>query len=281
MQAQPRAALRAAGGAGLRRLLVEPIVAQHAPGAASSCWTGQSHAVLAACDVTLIASGTATLEAALFKRPMVIAYTCLAELADDAARMAYQPWVGLPNILCRDFVVPELLQDDCHARKPWPAEGLALAGRPAPPHRAAAALHRPAPQLLRQTPRAAPPMPSRKSFKPEQLGLGWATPGLVAGVDEAGRGPLAGPVVAAAVILDDLKPIRGLADSKTLSARKRDACSTRSAPRRCAAASPRPASRRSTGSTSCRPRCWPCSAPWRACACCRTWCWSTATACRC
>ena len=66
-------------------------------------------------------------------------------------------------------------------------------------------------------------MPSRKSFKPEQLGPLWATPGLVAGVDEAGRGPLAGPVVAAAVILDDLKPIRGLADSKALSARKRAA----------------------------------------------------------
>lgn len=65
-------------------------------------------------------------------------------------------------------------------------------------------------------------MPSRKSFKLEQLGLGWDTPGLVAGVDEAGRGPLAGPVVAAAVILDDLQPIRGLADSKALTARKRE-----------------------------------------------------------
>jgi ribonuclease HII len=66
-------------------------------------------------------------------------------------------------------------------------------------------------------------MPSRKSFKLEQLGPQWARPGLVAGVDEAGRGPLAGPVVAAAVILDDLHPIHGLADSKTLSARRREA----------------------------------------------------------
>lgn len=65
-------------------------------------------------------------------------------------------------------------------------------------------------------------MPSRKSFKLEQLGPGWDLPGLVAGVDEAGRGPLAGPVVAAAVILDDLQPIKGLADSKVLSARKRE-----------------------------------------------------------
>ena len=65
-------------------------------------------------------------------------------------------------------------------------------------------------------------MPSRKSFRFEQLGFGWDEPGLIAGVDEAGRGPLAGPVVAAAVILDELKPIKGLADSKVLTARKRE-----------------------------------------------------------
>ena len=60
-------------------------------------------------------------------------------------------------------------------------------------------------------------MPSRKSSRrPEQLGLVWATSVLTAGVDEAGRGPLAGPVVAAAVILDELQPIKGLRDSKTL-----------------------------------------------------------------
>jgi ribonuclease HII len=65
-------------------------------------------------------------------------------------------------------------------------------------------------------------MPSRKSFRLEQLGLGWDVPGLVAGVDEAGRGPLAGPVVAAAVILDELHPVRGLADSKVLSPLRRE-----------------------------------------------------------
>ncbi len=65
-------------------------------------------------------------------------------------------------------------------------------------------------------------MPSRKSFRLEQLGLGWDAPGLVAGVDEAGRGPLAGPVVAAAVILDELQPIRGLGDSKVISSRRRE-----------------------------------------------------------
>jgi ribonuclease HII len=56
----------------------------------------------------------------------------------------------------------------------------------------------------------------------EQLGLVFDVPGLVAGVDEAGRGPLAGPVVAAAVILDDLKPIKGLNDSKKLTRRARE-----------------------------------------------------------
>ncbi|NDP37144.1 MAG: ribonuclease HII [Rhodoferax sp.] len=56
----------------------------------------------------------------------------------------------------------------------------------------------------------------------KQASLLWDVAGLVAGVDEAGRGPLAGPVVAAAVILDDLQPIKGLADSKMLSARRRE-----------------------------------------------------------
>ena len=72
---------------------------------------GQSHTVLAACDVTLIASGTATLEAALFKRPMVIAYHMAWLSWQIMRRKKLQPWVGLPNILCQDFVVPELLQD--------------------------------------------------------------------------------------------------------------------------------------------------------------------------
>jgi lipid-A-disaccharide synthase len=72
---------------------------------------GQSHTVLAACDVTLIASGTATLEAALFKRPMVIAYRMGWLSWWIMRRKQLQPWVGLPNILCRDFVVPELIQD--------------------------------------------------------------------------------------------------------------------------------------------------------------------------
>ncbi|VTU19580.1 Lipid-A-disaccharide synthase [Variovorax sp. SRS16] len=86
---------------------------------------GQSHAALAACDVTLIASGTATLEAALFKRPMVIAYNMNRLSWRLMHRQQLQPWVGLPNILCGDFVVPELLQEAatpealCEATLAW------------------------------------------------------------------------------------------------------------------------------------------------------------------
>lgn len=65
-------------------------------------------------------------------------------------------------------------------------------------------------------------MRSRKFLHAEQATLVWDAPGLVAGVDEAGRGPLAGPVVAAAVILDERQTIAGLADSKKLTARARD-----------------------------------------------------------
>lgn len=87
--------------------------AARASGLPSTCLrvvTGQSHAALAACDVTLIASGTATLEAALFKRPMVIAYHMNFLSWEIMRRKQLQPWVGLPNILCGEFVVPEFLQ---------------------------------------------------------------------------------------------------------------------------------------------------------------------------
>lgn len=93
------------------RPLVEPLVAAHAGGVAVQLVDGRSHEVLAACDVTLIASGTATLEAALFKRPMVITYRLHWLNWLYMRRRAYQPWFGLPNILSREFIVPELMQD--------------------------------------------------------------------------------------------------------------------------------------------------------------------------
>lgn len=72
---------------------------------------GQSHTVLAASTAVLVASGTATLEVALFKKPMVIGYRMHPASWQILRMMAYQPWVGLPNILAREFLVPEILQD--------------------------------------------------------------------------------------------------------------------------------------------------------------------------
>ena len=94
------------------RALVDPLLAVHAPGVPVQLLDGQSHAALAACDVTLIASGTATLEAALFKRPMVITYHLAWLNWQRMKRQRYQPWFGLPNILSGEFVVPELIQHD-------------------------------------------------------------------------------------------------------------------------------------------------------------------------
>lgn len=71
---------------------------------------GQSHAAIEAADAVLVASGTATLEVALYKKPMVIAYKVMAASWHIMKHMGYQPWIGLPNILAREFVVPELLQ---------------------------------------------------------------------------------------------------------------------------------------------------------------------------
>lgn len=85
---------------------------------------GQSHTALAACDVALVASGTATLEAALFKKPMVITYRVPALTAQLMRKRALLPWIGLPNILARDFVVPERVQE---AATPDALAGDALA----------------------------------------------------------------------------------------------------------------------------------------------------------
>jgi lipid-A-disaccharide synthase len=70
----------------------------------------QSHVAMAAADIALVASGTASLEVALFKKPMVIAYKMLRASWEIMRHMGYQPWVGLPNILAQEFIVPELLQ---------------------------------------------------------------------------------------------------------------------------------------------------------------------------
>ena len=73
---------------------------------------GHSHLAMQAADFVLVASGTATLEAALLKKPMVITYRMPKLSWQILKRMNYLPWVGLPNILAERFVVPELLQND-------------------------------------------------------------------------------------------------------------------------------------------------------------------------
>ncbi|MGZ3237051.1 MAG: lipid-A-disaccharide synthase, partial [Burkholderiaceae bacterium] len=76
---------------------------------------GQSHTAMAASDAVLVASGTASLEVALFKKPMVIAYKMMRASWEIMRHMGYLPWIGLPNILARETLVPELLQ---HAATP-------------------------------------------------------------------------------------------------------------------------------------------------------------------
>lgn len=122
---------------GLRSML-EPLLTQYGAGTPITLLDGRSHEVMAASDVVVIASGTATLEAALFKKPMVITYSMHWLSAMMMRRMGYLPWVGLPNILCKDFVVPELLQEAATPMKladatlAWlddPARCQAVAGR--------------------------------------------------------------------------------------------------------------------------------------------------------
>jgi len=122
---------------GLRHL-IEPVRRQFAPDADVRLLDGRAHEALAAADVVLVASGTATLETALFKRPMVVVYVMHALTWQMGKHMVYQPWVSLPNILLREFAVPELLQGNATAEKiaaaafEWlddPARCAALAAR--------------------------------------------------------------------------------------------------------------------------------------------------------
>ncbi|MEO6897185.1 MAG: lipid-A-disaccharide synthase, partial [Caldimonas sp.] len=101
---------------GLRHA-IEPLRKQYAPDAPITLLEGHAHEALAACDVALVASGTATLETALFKRPMVVVYVMHPLTWQMGKRMNYQPWVSLPNILLREFAVPELLQGEATPAK--------------------------------------------------------------------------------------------------------------------------------------------------------------------
>lgn len=98
-----------------QRAFFNEVIAQTGLGGIDLHLVDDSHTSIAAADAVLVASGTATLEVALFKKPMVIAYKVMRASWEIMRHMGYLPWIGLPNILAREFVVPELLQ---HAMTP-------------------------------------------------------------------------------------------------------------------------------------------------------------------
>lgn len=95
-----------------RQLFEAALYEENAQDLALTVLFGHSREAIAASDAVLVASGTATLETALFRKPMVIAYRMAETSWRMMNRMRYQPWVGLPNIIAEEFVVPEFLQED-------------------------------------------------------------------------------------------------------------------------------------------------------------------------
>jgi len=98
-------------GAKQRALFTELVNAAGLGDVAIGLVDGDAHTTIAAADAVLVASGTATLEVALHKKPMVIAYKVVWASWQLMRHMGYLPWIGLPNILARETLVPELLQD--------------------------------------------------------------------------------------------------------------------------------------------------------------------------
>ena len=98
-----------------RNIFEEALYRQQAQALPITILFGHAHMAMTAADAVLVASGTATLEAALLKRPMVISYRMPRLSAWIIRRKAHLPYAGLPNILAGAFVVPELLQEDANA----------------------------------------------------------------------------------------------------------------------------------------------------------------------
>jgi lipid-A-disaccharide synthase len=95
-----------------RAMFEEAVYAAGASDLPMTVLFGHAREAIAACDVALVASGTATLETALARKPMVITYKMAGLTAFIMKKMGYLPWVGLPNIIAGEFVVPEILQRD-------------------------------------------------------------------------------------------------------------------------------------------------------------------------
>jgi lipid-A-disaccharide synthase len=174
---------------------------------------GHADHALRAADVGVVASGTATLEAAMSGCPHIVFYRVNPVTASIVKRKLLLPYVGLPNILVGRFVVAEFLQDQATMANLARATLNLRRYRHAPPARAAVCRH--GEDACR---RYCDPGGRRGHDGIAHGGRGV----LIAGVDEAGRGPLAGPVVAAAVILHPSRRIPGLRDSKLLTARERE-----------------------------------------------------------
>jgi lipid-A-disaccharide synthase len=95
-----------------RSYYIQLVIASGLEGVPILLIDGHSHTAIAAANAVLVASGTASLEVALFKKPMVIAYKMMEATWQIMKHMGYQPWIGLPNILAEEFVVPEFLQSN-------------------------------------------------------------------------------------------------------------------------------------------------------------------------
>ena len=175
---------------------------------------GHAEDALRAADVGIVASGTATLEAALARCPHIIYYRVSALTARMVLRRLLLPYVGLPNVLAGRFVVPEFIQDN--ATPVNLAQAALNLFDDTVTRRRLEALFAGFAHTLSADTRAT--RRGRGGGRTRAGGRGV----LIAGIDEAGRGPLAGPVYAAAVILDPARPIKGLRDSKVLTAAARE-----------------------------------------------------------
>ena len=188
---------------------------------------------MAASDVVLLASGTATLEATLVKRPMVVAYRlgALTSFLLKTLKLFKAPFFAQPNLLAGRQVVPEYLQRRgarrrARARACWRNWSVPIAissCKLSPPSTRRCAVTR---ARVRRKPfvelmQASTSPVDGRAMSSAQLAFNLVRDGLRAGVDEAGRGPLAGPVVAAAVILDPRRRIRGIRDSKVIEPEER------------------------------------------------------------
>jgi ribonuclease HII len=181
--------------------------------------SGGGREVMGASDAVLLASGTATLEAMLMRKPMVIAYRMSSVSWALLSRMVKTPFVGLPNILAGRAVVPEHLQNEATPDVLADAMMRVLSTEADQQISIFEVL---AEQIGGQfSERTITALQSMIPGVMETPDLFQRTTGhVIAGVDEVGRGPLAGDVIAAAVILPD-HPLAGLTDSKALSESKR------------------------------------------------------------